>query len=178
MDELPPMPLPSSPPPRPYLTPLAVLIGFGLCAAALSRAGEPRPGAQPLSAPPPQQQFVRSAPLPFTRPPTSHGLRDLFRPYQQAAVTRCGLDPALADDPTVALAELPLSLSVASDGRVIEAVPTGSARIFGLDGAMRRLEFGEGRARCYAALVRDWVRFSPVDAPSRLEAPLRVVDLQ
>jgi len=111
------------------------------------------------------------------RPPSSHGLRDLFQPYQQAAAKRCGLDPALANDPTLALAELPLSLSVASDGRITEAVPTGSARVFELDGTMRPIDFGEARARCYAALVRDWVRFSAAEAPSRLEAPLRVVDM-
>ena len=159
-----------------YLTPLATLIGFGLCAAALYRAGGPRPGEEAVSAPTPSARLVAAAPM--ERPPTSHGLRDLFQPYQRAAATRCGLDPALAEDPTIALAELPLSLSVASDGRVTEAVPAGSARVFGLDGAMRRLDLGEERARCYAALVRDWVRFSAAESPSRLEAPLRFVDTQ
>jgi hypothetical protein len=162
--------------PRIYLTPLATLIGFGLCAAALYRAGGPRPDGQAVPSPTPPARLVAAAPM--ERPPTSHGLRDLFRPYQQAAATRCGLDPALAEDPTIALAELPLSLAVASDGRVTVAVPAGSARVFGLDGAMRRIDLGEERARCYAALVRDRVRFSATEAPSRLEAPLRFVDTQ
>ena len=169
------MSYPPGSPSHVYLTPLAILLGFTLCAVAIYRSG-PHRLSTPILSPPPPQRLSAAAPL--ERSATSHGLRDLFRPHQQAAVARCGLDPALAGDPTVALAELPLSLTVASDGRITEAVPAGSARVFDLDGALRRIDFGEDRARCYAALVRDWVRFSAAESPSRLEAPLRVVDMQ
>jgi hypothetical protein len=161
---------------RVYLTPLATLIGLGLCAAALYRAGGPSARGPEVMGPASSAGLV--APPPVERRPTGHGLRDLFRPYLPAAAVRCGLDPALAGDPDIAVAELPLSLTVAADGRVTEAVPAGSARVFGIDGAARPLDLGEDRARCYAGLVREWVRFQASEAPSRLEAPLRVIDAQ
>jgi hypothetical protein len=162
---------------RVYLTPLATLIGLGLCAVALYRSGGARAGghAVELRAPPPAQIVAARA---KDRRATSHGLRDLFRPYLQAAATRCGLETALAGNPEIAVAELPLSLTVASNGQVTEAAPTGSARVFGVDGAARPFDLGEDRARCYAGLVRDWVRFSAAEAPSRLEVPLRMIDSQ
>ncbi|MFS8068072.1 MAG: hypothetical protein ACMG6S_17085 [Byssovorax sp.] len=162
---------------RVYLTPLATLIGLGLCAAALYRSGGAHAGgrAVELPAPPPAQIVEARA---KDRPPTSHGLRDLFRPYLQAAATRCGLEAAIAGNPEIAAAELPLSLTVAANGQVMEAAPAGRARVFGVDGAARPFELGEDRARCYAGLVRDWVRFSAAEAPSRFEAPLRMIDAQ
>lgn len=160
---------------RVYLTPLAILLGFGLCAVALHRSGEPHPGA--LAAKSPAPPALVAAPS-QERPPTSHGLRDLFRPHLRTAAARCGLDPALAGNPEIAVAEIPLSLSVAANGRVTEAVPAGSARVFGIDGAARTFDLGEDRARCYAGLVREWVRFAAAERPSRLEAPLRVIDAQ
>ena len=162
---------------RVYLTPLATLIGLGLCAAALYRSGGARAGGHPAALPPPPPAQIVAAPA-KERPPTSHGLRDLFRPYLQAAATRCRLDPSLARNPDVAVVELPLSLTVAANGQVTEATPAGSARVFGVDGAARPFDLGEERARCYAGLVRDWVRFSAAEAPSRLDAPLRMIDAQ
>ena len=76
------------------------------------------------------------------------------------------------------MAEVPLSLTVGADGRVMEAAPAGKGRVFGVDGAARAFDLGEDRARCYAALVREWVRFSTAEGPSHLEAPLRVIDAQ
>ncbi len=161
---------------RIYLTPLAILLGFGLCAVALHRSGEPRASA-PAALSPAPSALVVTAPS-RERPPTSHGLRDLFRPYLRTAAARCGLDPALAGNPEIAVAEIPLSLTVDANGRVTEATPAGSARVFGIDGAARPFDLGEDRARCYAGLVREWVRFAAAEAPSRLEAPLRVIDAQ
>jgi hypothetical protein len=161
---------------RVYLTPLAILLGFGLCAVALHRSGEARANKAAMDSPALSPQVV-SAPA-KERPPTSQGLRDLFRPHLRQAAARCGLDPALAGNPEVAVAELPLALTVAASGQVTEAAPAGRARVFGIDGAARPFDLGEDRARCYAGLVREWVRFSPAEAPSRLEAPLRVIDAQ
>jgi hypothetical protein len=160
---------------RVYLTPLAILLGFGLCAVALHRSGEPRTDA--LAAESPARSALVAAPS-KERPPTSHGLRDLFRPHLRTAAARCGLDTALAGDPEIAVAEIPLSLTVAANGRVTQAAPAGSARVFGIDGAARPFNLGEDRARCYAGLVREWVRFAAAEAPSRLEVPLRVIDAQ
>lgn len=160
---------------RVYLTPLAILMGFGLCAVALHRSGESRAGGSPrVESPAPLARVVTAQ----ARPPTSQGLRDLFRPHLRAAAARCGLDPALVGNAEVAVAELPLSLTVAANGQVMEAAPAGGARVFGIDGAARPFNLGEDRARCYAELVREWVRFSAAEAPSRFEAPLRVVDAQ
>lgn len=161
---------------RLYLTPLATLIGLGLCAGALYRAGGARAEAHRL-----ETANLPARILPAKareRKPTSHGLRDLFRPHVEEAAARCGLDPALRADPAIAVVELPLALVVAADGRVVEAAPAGSARVFGADGAARALDLGEARARCYAGLVREWVRFAAGEAPQRIEASLRVVDAQ
>jgi hypothetical protein len=161
---------------RVYLTPLATLIGLGLCAAAIHRASEP--GAREQAALDPMAPAAQAVLAPVEHRPTGHGLRDLFRPHLRAAAARCGLDPALVGDPDIVVAELPLSLTVASDGRVTEATPAGSGRVFGVDGAARPLDLGEDRARCYAGLVRAWVRFPGVTEAARLEAPLRVIDAQ
>ncbi|MEO5729467.1 MAG: hypothetical protein ABI134_05180 [Byssovorax sp.] len=162
---------------RVYLTPLATLIGLGLCAAALYQSEGTHAGGRAVKLPAPAPAQIVAARA-KDRPPTSHGLRDLFRPYLQAAATRCGLEAALAGKPEIAVAELPLSLTVAANGQVTDAAPAGSARVFGVDGAARPFDLGEDRARCYAGLVRDWVHFSAAEAPSRFEAPLRMIDAQ
>jgi hypothetical protein len=70
--------------------------------------------------------------------------------------------------------EIPLTLTIAADGHIEDATPAGASHTYAMDGTLRPGFGGESLARCYAAAVKDLVRFPPATAGGKLSVEARV----
>jgi hypothetical protein len=181
---------PRAPGGSPYLVPASVLLGFGLIAIAIyaSRSSPPvaapgapervavpvergRPASTPPAPPPPSTPL-----LPPEQTFTTGAFHVLWKPHVAEGAKRCKLDEHVKVEASTKQLEIPLALSIGADGRVEEATVAGAARTFAMDGTLGPGGGGDDLSKCYAAAVKDWVRFAPASAGGRLAVQVRAVD--
>jgi hypothetical protein len=175
---------PRAPGANPYLIPASIVVGFGLIAVALyaSRSTAPvSPGTTP-QAPVPEATASTPAPAPPASllPPeqtfTVGAFIGLWKPHVEEGARRCKLNERVQLDAGTKQLEIPVALKVGADGRIEEAVVDGASRTYALDGTLGPGPGGDELSRCYAAAVKDWVRFPPATSGGRLDVHVRAVD--